>query len=427
MRAVLLILSAAFFLTFCHQKKMAFKGNVYNESCVSIPVNGNSWYISHSYKDISPNESYAKLDKDTLRTYFSIRQSGKVSIAIVVKSNRDEPIDAIFGNIKRTVNIKASSLDTIVIDTFAIRNIGYNHLDLINPSNTEGIQVSNIIVKGDFEKPKINFVRDEFYWGKRGPSVHLLYSTEENIDSIKWFYNEVTVPNGNDVEGSFFMPIGFGEGYFGIQVNSKHERRILFSVWSPYKTDNPKEIPQNQRIKLLKKGKAVHVGEFGAEGSGGQSYLKYMWKADVTYKFLLKGEPVINNQTDYTAYFYSPIENNWVLIASFRRPQISTYLKHFHSFLENFQPEQGKYSRKGIFSNQWICNKDGLWVEINKASLSADNTARKGSRLDFAGGVINGQFFLKHCGFFNESVDIGSKFTRPFTNKSPDIEFQSLP
>jgi hypothetical protein len=270
-------------------------------------------------------------------------------------------------------------------------------------------------------------VKDEFYWGKRGPSVHLTFSSEQKSDSIKWFYNEITVPDGNDVIGSYFMSIGFGEGYFGIQVNSEEERRILFSVWSPFQTDNPQDIPENQRIKLLKKGEAVTAGKFGGEGSGGQSYMKFMWKAGITYKFLLKGEPTLNNSTDYTAYFYNPEEAKWMLIASFRRPETSTYLTRFHSFLENFIPVQGKFTRMGIYSNQWICDKDNMWFEATGARFTADNTARKGSRLDYAGGVIDGQFFMKNCGFFNETVTIGSEFTRPSANNRPDIDFESLP
>ncbi len=60
--------------------------------------------------------------------------------------------------------------------------------------------------------------------------------------------------------GSYFMANGFGQGYFGIQVNSASERRILFSVWSPFSTNNPREIPDDQRITLLKKGEPVHAG-----------------------------------------------------------------------------------------------------------------------------------------------------------------------
>ena len=74
------------------------------------------------------------------------------------------------------------------------------------------------------------------------------------------------MPAGGDVIGSYFMADGFAHGYFGMQVNSEKERRILFSVWSPYNTQNPDEIPQDQRIELLKKGDGVHTGKFGNEG-----------------------------------------------------------------------------------------------------------------------------------------------------------------
>jgi hypothetical protein len=43
-------------------------------------------------------------------------------------------------------------------------------------------------------------------------------------------------------------------------VNSSTERRILFSIWSPCHTDNPKDIPQDEKIKLVKKGKNVYSG-----------------------------------------------------------------------------------------------------------------------------------------------------------------------
>lgn len=91
---------------------------------------------------------------------------------------------------------------------------------------------------------------------------------------------------GNDVIGSFFMV----NGYFGMQVNSSEERRILFSVWSPFEADDPASIPEEDRIKLLRKGVEVYPGEFGSEGSGGKSYLKQDWKAGSTYKFLLQGK-----------------------------------------------------------------------------------------------------------------------------------------
>ena len=73
----------------------------------------------------------------------------------------------------------------------------------------------------------------------------------------------MAVLKGSDLLGSYFMANGFAEGYFGIQVNSETERIILFSLWSPFKTDDPTSIPEDQKIKLLKKGDDVISNDFG--------------------------------------------------------------------------------------------------------------------------------------------------------------------
>jgi hypothetical protein len=243
---------------------------------------------------------------------------------------------------------------------------------------------------------------------------------------VVYFYNEITVPENNDVLGSYFMANGFGQGYFGMQVNSPTERRILFSVWSPYETDNPGTIPDEFKIKLLKNGEEVYTGEFGNEGSGGQSFLKFDWKAGTTYKFLLKGNPAENGATDFTAWFFAPEVGVWKLIAGFRRPKTDTYLTHLYSFLENFYTETGNIERSGLYSNQWIYSTDNKWIELTGIKFTADATARKESRMDYSGGIKNGSFFLKNCGFFSEATPIDSYFERQSTGIPPDINFDNL-
>jgi hypothetical protein len=78
---------------------------------------------------------------------------------------------------------------------------------------------------------------------------------------------------------------------------------VLFSVWSPYRTDNPRDIPEDQRIVPLGSGPGVRVGEFGNEGAGGQSYLVYPWKSGATYRFLTQVKPDGQGNTVYTAWF----------------------------------------------------------------------------------------------------------------------------
>jgi hypothetical protein len=178
---------------------------------------------------------------------------------------------------------------------------------------------------------------------------------------------------------------------------------------------------------MLKKGDSVYTGEFGNEGSGGQSFLRYNWKAGSTYKFLLGGLPDNTGNTMYTAYFLSPETKDWKLIASFKRPGTNTYLKKFHCFLENFIPEQGDKERSVLFSNQWICDVSGTWTELNRATFTYDNTAAKGYRMDHAGGVEGKSFYLKNCGFFNQYTLYKKVLERPVMNKRPEIDFKKLP
>jgi hypothetical protein len=223
------------------------------------------------------------------------------------------------------------------------------------------------------------------------------------------------------------MTNGFGEGYFGIQVNSEVERRILFSVWSPFKTDNPGEIPDEEKVILLKKGDGVYTGEFGNEGSGGQSYLKYAWKAGQTYSFLNSVTPDGKGNTVYTAYFLDHELGEWMLIASFLRPKTDTWYKRPHSFLENFVPETGNQERTANYGNQWAADAQGNWLELTEAKFTGDDIAKRGYRKDFEGGEKAGQFYLRNDGFFNSSVELNSLHQRKAKGVSPTVSFDKLP
>ena len=264
-----------------------------------------------------------------------------------------------------------------------------------------------------------------YYWGRRGPSVHLAYSMPAEKE-IEYAYCEVTVPAGEDALGSFFMANGFGEGYFGMQVNGPAERRVLFSVWSPFTTDDPAKVPEEDRVVLLGKGEGVRTGEFGHEGSGGQSYLVHPWKAGVTYRFLTRVEPGHDGTTTYTSWFGEG--DSWRLVASFRRPRTDRHLTGFHSFLENFLDTTGNVGRRARYANQWVRDTEGTWHPITTARFTGDATASGGHRLDYAGGVDDGGFFLRNCGFFTPPVKLGTVFTLDAPAASrPVIDLDTLP
>ena len=111
----------------------------------------------------------------------------------------------------------------------------------------------------------------------------------------------------------------------------------------------------------------------------------------------------------------------------FGRRGPSVHLRRLYSFLENFIPATGQYPRKGVYGNQWIYDSSGNWTELVTARFTADATARKESRLDYAGGVEGETFFMRNCGFFDERSEIGTVYTRKPSGKKPQIDFSKLP
>jgi len=363
-------------------------------------------------------------------TYFKVGSSGTLNLKLKAKvPSGSSTVKITVNGVSKNITMSGSTYNTYPAGSFSV-NSGYVKVDLQGLTKTGGYfaDVSHLLFDGSAASGTNIFSNDPAYyhWARRGPSCHLAYTIPTTSD-ISYYYNEVTVPVGQDKVGSYFMTNGFAEGYFGMQVNSPTERRILFSVWSPFTTDNPTTIPEDQKIKLNCKGTNVTVGEFGNEGSGGQSYLMYPWNAGVTYKFLLKGNPDGAGNTDYTAWFFAPETASWQLIASWKRPYTNTYLKNFYSFVENFYPDNGYLDRKAEFGNQWIRTVQGQWLPVSKAMFTVDATYTAQQRVDASGGTVNNKFFLKNGGFTNEQTPVNSYLNVSVPTQSPDINFSNLP
>ncbi|MBB3837086.1 hypothetical protein FHS57_001080 [Runella defluvii] len=401
-----------------------------------VPVGGNAWLLNSTDKNEKiTNDGLVQWNQlsTICRTYVRVSQAGKLKLSATLKGGASES-EVQFTVLGKPFQVKIVPTTTqeYAIGEWEISQAGYVAIDAqgMRRSGNNFGDLQQFTLSGSALGGGTIFVKNNtdnyFYWGRRGPSVHLRYTLPAN-QNIEWFYSELTVPEKEDVIGSYYMANGFGEGYFGMQVNSPTERRVLFSVWSPFSTDNPNAIPDDQKIVMLKKGADVYTGEFGNEGSGGQSYLKYPWKAGNTYRFLLQGKPTTDNYTSYTAYFFAPEENQWRLIASFKRPKTNTYLKSLYSFLENFTPDTGNQSRMALYGNQWVWTSQNQWIELTEAKFTGDATARKNYRKDYAGGLSKGAFFLKNCGFFNDFVPLDGTFQRNAAKSPPAINFSSLP
>ncbi len=399
-----------------------------------IPAGGNAYLTEHPEGGAVNAAGISRWSdpRTVVSIYFRVDRPAILDLALRLKVPQGEStIRATVAGETFEKTVTGADPHEVSLGSITVKAAGYVKLDLhgLRKKGEVFAEVESVALSSATDGLVMNYVKENqdnrFYWGRRGPSIHLPYDLPQG-ETIEYFYNEVTVPEGQDPIGSYYMANGFGEGYFGMQVNGDKERRILFSVWSPFTTDNPNEIPEDHKVKLLAKGKEVHGGEFGGEVSGGQSYFLYPWKTGTTYKFLNRVRPDGNGHSIYTGWFFAPETGKWQLVASFQRPKTDTYLTGAHSFLENFADRNGYLGRGALYGNQWARTKDGKWIEVTKARFTGDDIASRGYRLDFAGGAAKGQFFMRNGGFFAESVKLGSRFEREPTGRQPEVDLDAL-
>jgi hypothetical protein len=428
-KGILLLASLAVALfSACNGNQAPAAEATQNESIVTLSGNA---YVTAGDKAYIDEDNCAIRnwdDKETVISfYFRTKVSGNMNIALQAKGNSDIEV-SLLGK-KQNVTLNSDTLSRIELGKFKVEKPGHIKVDIrgakINSGSDFG-SVAALYVSGDVAP--VVAVAPEFstHFGRRGPSVHLGYPLPEGED-IEWFYNELVVPEEGDIPSSYYMACGFGQGYFGMQNNTPYKRRVLFSVWSPYETDNAAEIPDSLRVVLVKKGADVKVQDFGNEGSGGQSFMHYDWKAGERCRFLMGIRPDKKGNTVYTAYFYDNNKGKWSLVASFRRPKITTWYTNAHSFLENFNPVMGYINRKAYYSNQWARTTDGRWIPVTKARFTCDATGHQEMRLDYTGGSDGEKFFLSMGGFFDEYTKSGTHFERAGnTTEAPKIDFSKL-
>jgi hypothetical protein len=353
--------------------------------------------------------------------YFRLGLTGQLTVAVKAKAPSGTSVIKVTVNGKSfNVKLTGDAYTTYTAGSVNITTAGYVKVDLQGISKTGDYfaDVSDIVISGAATANNVVYANDpeNYYWSRRGPSVHLGF-TPPSGTTAEWFYSELNVPAGQDKTGSYFMANGFDGGYFGIQVNSSTERRVLFSVWDP----------ATGKTSLVRKGANVVDNAFGGEGTGGQSYLLFNWKAGTTYKFLTQAKPDSSGATDFSSWIYTPESGAWRFISTWKRPNTVTYLTGLYSFLENFDDTKGYLGRKALYNNQWVRNTAGTWIELTTAKFTADATAANDQRRDYAGGVESGKFYLQNCGFFSDYVNYNTSFTRTATGVQPAVDLNTLP
>ncbi|MGJ8696948.1 MAG: DUF3472 domain-containing protein [Verrucomicrobiaceae bacterium] len=311
-----------------------------------------------------------------------------------------------------TVTGNASGAITANFGNIPIESTGYHQFSLTSPKPAG--EIKTLLLAGTATQGAHFNLKPR----RNAASVHLAYPVEpgEEIDA---FYCEMTAVE--DPLWTYYMATGWHRGYFGMQVNSPTERRIIFSVWdSGGEAVDRNKVGSEDRVTLIAKGENVNSGSFGNEGTGGHSHLKFQWKTGERQRFLVTAEPTDATHTIFSGYYFRPDLNEWFLISSWKAPKEGNYLRGLYSFSENFAGQNGHVLRRADYGNQWTRTTDGKWHEVTRATFSHDSTG-KADRLDrFMGVTPTGDFFLSQGGFIDGSTKFGTPFTRPISKRSPD-------
>jgi hypothetical protein len=312
---------------------------------------------------------------------------------------------------------------TLHFGSFEITERGYQRfaLESLNSAGQPFGDLEALILRGSAVE-KAHFNLDP---RRNAASVHLGFPVPKET-RVEAFYSEMTAID--EPAWTYYMACGWHRGYFGMQVNSPPERRIIFSVWdSGNEGVDRRKVPEANRVTLVARGEGVYSGDFGNEGTGGHSHLKYAWKTGATQRFIVTAKPVDATHTIYSGFYFHPEKQEWMLISSWKAPHEGGYLRGLYSFSENFGGQNGHLRRKALYGNQWIRTQEGQWIELTTARFTHDRTGRS-DRLDRFMGVENEMFFLSHGGFVPGFTQSGESFTRPPTGKPPqDLKLPALP
>lgn len=322
-----------------------------------------------------------------------------------------------------TAEGKGDGLVTVDFGSFDISQPGYQKftLESLNAAGKSAGDLNALVLDGS----AVTDAQFNLDARRNTASVHLAYPTR-GVTNIDAFYCEVT--GVITPIWTYFEACGWHRGYFGMQVNSPTERRIIFSVWdSGSEKVSRSKVGQADRTTLMAKGEGVNAGDFGNEGTGGHSHLVYDWKTGEKQRFLVTAKVTDATHTIYSGYWFQPEQKNWMLISSWKAPKDGEYLHGLYSFTEDFGGANGQLRRKALYGNQWYHTTDGQWHEQTTATFSHDPTG-KADRLDRFMGVEDGQFFLSTGGFIPGDMKFGTPFTRPATGHPPtDFQWPPLP
>lgn len=420
MKSRFLLFSAFVAITFIPTAKAQVSISIPAHTAYAVPINDNIESKMFSTENGIQNWTNPKTQ---IKFYFKIRKTGDLTLSLFLKNtSAGNTLKANFAGKDFNITVPQSSkFIPITIGKINITDTGFYELTLssVIQKGKTITAIKSLLLSGEASE-QIHFNSKP---RKNAASVHLFYPLPDTTKALS-FYNEISIPRGSDVVHSYFMACGFSRGYFGIQVNSPTERRVIFSVWDAGdEAVNRSKVSEENKVELIAKGTDVFADGFGNEGTGGHSHWVYPWKTEETYKFLVTAlTDSATNSTTYTGYFFMPETQKWKLIAAFKAPKDGGTIRKLYSFVENFDGSNGQLTRKANFKNQWIRTDKGAWQELTNATFSFDATGKAGDRIDFAAGIENNSFYLQNGGFKEANIKYHDNINRYPNTEKPIVD-----
>lgn len=403
---------------------------------LEVPFYGNAYTMPRSNFDSIEFISKKGLlpwteTKRVTKIYFYVAKPTQISLSLQLKNevNNCDIAVSFDGNKSNRVLRLEKNLEfkKVTIGNYKINDTGYHFIEIKGTSNSPvTYPLIESLVIDNANEGSILFNKSNY---RGAASTHLRYIVPKD-SAVQWFYTEIKVPD--EVKNSvnaYYETNGFHSGYGGIQINNPNERRFIFSIWSLFKTDDPKQIPSEYIVHLNKKGRNVFTGEFGDEGSGGHSHLVFPWITNTTYRFLTGITHLQGDSATYIGYYAGPTDHyQWHLLSQWtqHKTDTKTGFKNLYAFVENFG-ENGNDYFKAFYGNQWAITFNGTWMELTEAKFTTTANNKTHQRYDYGAGVENGMFYMFSGGFKQmRNIMPGDIITRPATGKHIEIDFKKL-
>lgn len=173
-------------------------------------------------------------------------------------------------------------------------------------------------------------------------SVHLRWGATDDCSEFS-----ITLKPIKSVAGTYFMAVGWSQGYFGIQNLGNGHAGLICSVWDG----------QNSEPNLIHQAKAIScaphatVRRFSGEGVGLQTVMPHFMLP--LMRFRVRSRPLAEdpNWTTFSAEFSVSEKAAWTPFVTYLSRMEGRTLRGFYSFVEDFRRDvfSARESRRAIF------------------------------------------------------------------------------